>query len=79
MSWLGVFSACLAAVLVGGAIVAIVVAWIVGTRTAQAEPDPVEVVLGKMPEYPVDKKGELKGMEPEPEGEYEEPMSVRVD
>ena len=77
MSWLGVFSACLAAMILGGAITVLVVAWLVGRQTSRTERNPLQAVIEKQAEYPVNEDGELKGMEPESDEEYE-PQSVRL-
>lgn len=65
MTWLMVFSACLAAVLVVNGVTAIVVALVVGRQNTPSRPDPVQGMLAQMPEYPVGEDGNLKGMEPE--------------
>lgn len=80
MSWLMVFSACLAAVIVGGGITAVIVALVIGRRALYSPVDPVRKVLERLPDYPVGENGNLRGMEPETQEseEYEE-ANLRLD
>lgn len=71
MTWLTVFSACIAAVLIANAVTAVVVAWIIGKGKSRQPVDPVRMVLENQPEYPVDENGNLKGMESESGSESE--------
>lgn len=77
MTWLIVFSACIAAVLIANAVTAVIVALVIGMKTSRKPTDPVRIAFEKQPEYPVDENGNLKGMEPksgsesESESEYE--------
>jgi hypothetical protein len=71
MTWLTVFSACIAAVLIANAVTAVVVALVIGIKTSQQPANPVRMAFEKQPEYPVDENGNLKGMESESGSESE--------
>jgi len=81
MNWLTVFTACFVAVVLGGALISVIIAWFVGrSRNPLESSDPISIALRNQPDYPVDENGELKGMDPPSESDDNfESLSLRLD